>query len=100
MQKYLPVDIEAGEAPDRSAVPRHRDMSHVLSGLGAEAGRNQLVVPPDRAIEEQKRRARKARFQLVRDMGASGDEVEVPARRPVADAKADRVAGTVIAAGM
>ncbi len=75
-------------------------MSHALSGLGAEAGHDHLVVAPDRAIEEQERGAGKPRFQLVGDMGAGGDEVEMPARGLVADAKAERVAGAVIAAGM
>src|SRR5690242_4610111 len=100
MQKYLPVDIEAGEAVDRATLPRYRDMSHALSGLGAEAGHDQLVVPPDGAIEEQERGAGKARFQIVRDMGAGRDEVEMPARCLVANEEAQRVAGAVIAAGM
>src|SRR5690348_2929752 len=75
-------------------------MPHALSSLGAEAGHDHLVVPPDRAIEEQERGAGKARFQLLRDMGAGGDEVEVPACLFLADEQAERVAGTVIAAGM
>src|SRR5215204_2579500 len=33
MQKYLPPDIEPGQASDRAAIARHRDMSHVLARL-------------------------------------------------------------------
>ena len=60
MQKHLPADIEVGEARDRAVVARHRDMAHALPGLVAEAGRDQLVVAPHRAVEEHQRRRRQA----------------------------------------
>src|SRR5262249_10621686 len=100
MQKYLPVDSDAGEASDRALVPRHRDMAHALSALAAEPRRDQLVVAPDGAVEEHQRRARKARFQLVGDGGAGGEEVEMLVGRLLADAKAERVTSLVAAAGM
>src|SRR5579871_6578714 len=100
MQKYLPADIEAGKALDRARCSRHRNVSHALAGLGAEAGHHQFIVAPDGAIEEHERGASKARLQLGRDMGAGGDEIEVSAGGLVADAEAERVARAVIAAGM
>src|SRR5689334_22768265 len=75
-------------------------MSHALPGLGAEAGRDHLVVAPHRAVEEHQRGACKPRLQLRGDMGAGGDEVEIFARSRLADAKTERVAGAVAAAGM
>jgi len=75
-------------------------VSHALAGLGAEAGGDQLVVAPHRAVEEHQRGAVQPRFQLVIDLGAGGEEIEMLARGLVADAKAERVAGPVIAAGM
>src|SRR5258706_3299726 len=65
MQKYLTADIMPGEALDSAAVARHCNMSHVLSGLVAKAGRDQFVVAPHRAIEEDQRRAAKARLQIL-----------------------------------
>src|SRR6516165_12018897 len=99
MQEYLAVDIEASETFDRAFVPGHRHMPHALPGLGAEACGNQLVVAPDRAVEEYERRAGDPRFQLVGDLAASRDEIEIFARRLVADAKPYGVAVTLPAAG-
>src|SRR5580693_9261094 len=75
-------------------------MPHALAGLGAEAGQDQLIVAPYRAVEEHERGAVEPRFQLVIDVGAGGEEVEMLVRGLVAEAKAERVAGPVIATGM
>src|ERR1700719_756304 len=75
-------------------------MSHALARLGAEAGQDQLIVAPYRAVEEHERGAVKPRFQLIVDVGAGGEEVEMLIRGLVANVEAERVAGPVIAAGM
>src|SRR6266478_7424236 len=76
MQKYLSADIQPGKALDSAMVARHRNMSHALSGLVAEAGRDQFVVAPHRAIEEDQRRTGKARLQIVVDGRAGGEKIE------------------------
>src|SRR5215472_11513640 len=100
MQKDLPVDIEAGQALYRACISGHRNVPHALSGLGSQARRDQFVVAPHRPVEEQQRCAVKPRLQLIGDIGAGGDEVEVLAPCLVADAQAERVARTIAAAGM
>src|SRR5258708_5639606 len=75
-------------------------MSHVSPGLVAEAGGNQLVVAPHRAIEEDQRRAGKPGFQLIGDVSAGGKKIEIFSRRLVADPKPERVARAVIPTGM
>src|SRR6185437_5626373 len=100
MQKYLPVDSEIGKRGNRAVFARHRDMPHAPAGLGAKAGGDQFVITPHRAVEEDERRGVEQRFQFRRDCGAGGEKIETPAGSLVADAKAERVAGAVIAAGM
>jgi hypothetical protein len=100
MQKYLPADIEAGEAFDSAMVARHCNMSHVLSGLVAEAGPDQFVIAPHRAIEEDQRRAGQPRLQIVVDGRAGGEKIEVLAGSLVANPKPDCVARTVVARGI
>ena len=75
MQKNLPVDAEIGQGRDRAIVSRHRNMSHGLPGLGAEARRDQFVIAPDRAVEEDQRCAGEALFQFGRHLGAGGEEI-------------------------
>src|SRR5258706_7449902 len=95
MQKYLTADIMPGEALDVAEVARHRNMSHAWSGLVAEAGRDQFVVAPHRAIEEDQRRAGKARLQILIDGRAGGEEKEVLAASLVANPEPDCVARAV-----
>ena len=57
MQEHLLPDVETGKALDRAVIARHRNMSHALSRLLAEAGGDQLIVAPHRAVEEDQRRA-------------------------------------------
>src|ERR1019366_2673291 len=75
-------------------------MSHALPCLVAEAGRDQLVVAPHRAIEEDQGGAGKPGLEIVRHFSAGGEKIEILARRPVADAKPKRVAGTVVSTGV
>src|SRR5258708_38141183 len=75
-------------------------MSHVSPGLVAEAGGNQLVVAPHRAIEEDQRRAGEPGFQLIGDVSAGGKKIEIFSRRLVADPKPERVACAIISAGV
>src|SRR6185312_3972604 len=100
MQKYPSVDSDVGETFDRPLFARHRDVPHALAGLGTEAGGDQFVVAPHCAVEEYQRGAVEPRFQLVIDVGAGGEEIEMLVRGLVEDAKAERVAGSVVAAGM
>src|SRR5258707_3792857 len=100
MQKYLSADIQPGEALDSAAVARHRNMSHLLSGLVAKAGRDQFVVAPHRAIEEDQRRAGKARLQILIDGRAGGEEKEVFAAILVANQEPDCVARAVVSGGV
>src|SRR5260370_39453857 len=100
MQKYLSADIQPGEALDSAAVARHRNMSHLLSGLVPKAGRDQFVVAPHRAIEEDQRRADKARLQILIDAGAGGEEIEVFAASLVANPEPDCVARAVVSGGV
>src|SRR5258706_12403333 len=99
MQKYLSADIKPGEALDSAAVARHCNMSHALSGLVAEPGRDQFVVAPHRAIEEHQRRAGKARLQILIDAGAGGEKIEVFAASLVANQEPDCVARAVVSGG-
>src|ERR1700761_5909877 len=75
-------------------------MPHAPAGLGAEACRDQLVVPPYRSVEQNERGAGKPGLQRVGHLGAGGQKVEMLIRSLVADAKPERVACTVIAARM
>ena len=61
---FLSISRSA-KARDRAVVARHRNMSHGLPGLGAKARRDQFVIAPHRAIEEDQRCARKPGFQFV-----------------------------------
>src|ERR1017187_1871693 len=75
-------------------------MSHALPCFVAEAGRDQLVVAPYRAVEEDQRGAGKPGLEIVRYPGAGGEKIEILARRFVADAKPKGVARAVVPAGM
>src|SRR6266404_3686331 len=75
-------------------------MSHALSRLAAEAGRDQLVVAPDRAIEEDQRGAGKPGLEVVGYAGAGREKVEILARRPVDDAKSKRVTHPRVSGGV
>src|SRR4030081_17637 len=75
-------------------------MSHALPCLVAEASRDQLVVAPHRAIEEDQRGAGKPGLEIVSYPGASREKVEILARRPVADAKSKRVAHPNVSGGV
>src|ERR1700722_12232290 len=100
MQKYPPVDIEAGEARNGALVAGHRDVAHGLPGLGAKAGGDQFVVAPHRAVEEDERRAGQPGLERVGHFRAGREEIAILARRPVLDAKPERIAGAVAAAWM
>src|SRR5882672_10837890 len=67
-------------------------MSHALSRLAAEAGRDQLVVAPHRAIEEDQRGAGKPGLEIVGYARAGREKVEILARYPVDDAKSKCIA--------
>src|ERR1700737_777816 len=75
-------------------------MSHALPCLAAEAGRDQFVVAPHRAIEEDQRGAGKPGLEIVSYAGASREKVEILARRTFADAKSKRVAHRNVSGGM
>src|ERR1700733_11358731 len=75
-------------------------MSHALPGLVAEAGLNQLVIAPDRAVEEDQRRAGEPGLEIVGYAGAGGEKIEIPGRRLVGDPKPERVARAIVAAGV
>src|SRR6266404_7836801 len=75
-------------------------MSHALPCLVAKASRDQLVVAPYRAIEEDQRGAGKPVLEIVSYAGASREKVEILARRPVADAKSKRVARPNVSGGV
>src|SRR3984893_18831783 len=75
-------------------------MSHALPCLAAEAGRDQFVVAPHRAIEEDQRGAGKPGLEIVSYAGASRKKVEILARRTFADAKSKRVAHRNVSGGM
>src|SRR5258707_13764998 len=100
MQKDLPVDTEVGQGFDGATIARHCNMSHALSRLVAEAGRDQLVVAPHRAIEEYQRGAGKPGFEIVSDAGAGSKKIEIFAGGPVTDAKPKRIACTVVSPGV
>jgi len=55
-------------------------MSHALPCLVAEARCDQFVVAPHRAIEEDQRRAGNPGLEVVGDLGAGGEEIEILAR--------------------
>ncbi len=97
MQKHLSADIEAGQALDRAMFARHRNMSHPLSRLGAEALHDQFVVPPHRAVEEHQRGARQARFQIVGHPRAGGKKIKILAAGLVQNSKPQRVARGIAA---
>ena len=75
-------------------------MSHALSGLAAEPGRDHLIVAPHRAVEEDQRRAGQPRLEIVGHSRAGGDEIEIFAARLVLNPQAERVAGAVAAGRM
>ena len=100
MQKHLLADIEAVKGGNGAAISRHRNMSHALSSLVAEARRDQLIIAPHRAIKEHQRRTGKPGLEFIADAGAGGDEVEEFSASFVLDAKTQRIAGAVIAAGV
>src|SRR5437879_12647596 len=75
-------------------------MSHALPCLAAEAGCDQLVVAPHRAIEEDQWRAGKPGPEIVSYAGASRKKVEIFARRLFTDAKPERVAWPSVSGGM
>src|SRR6185437_14743931 len=75
-------------------------MAHALAGLVAEAGYDQFVVAPHRAVEEDRRSAFEPRFQIVSDVGTGSEEVKMLAARLVADPKSQRVADPVGTGGM
>src|ERR1700687_1144189 len=75
-------------------------MSHALPCLAAEAGGDQFVVAPHRAIEEDQRGAGKPGLEIVSYAGASRKKVEIFAGRLVTDAKPERVAWPGVSGGM
>src|SRR5712671_3816090 len=95
MQKYLSADIEAGQGRDSAFVARHRNMSHALPGLVAEASRDQFVIAPHRTIEKDQRRAGKPRLEVVIDGRAGGEKIEVLAAGLVANPKSNGVARSI-----
>src|SRR6185437_1302439 len=92
MQEHLPADIKAGEALDGTIGSRHRDMSHALPGFVAEAGGNQFIIAPYRAVEENGGSASQPHLQIFGDAGAGGEEIEMLAARLVRNAKPQRIA--------
>src|SRR5207253_1953146 len=81
-------------------VARHRNMSHALPCLVAKTGRDQFVIAPHRAIEEDQRRAGKPRLQIVIDGRAGGEKVEVLAGSLVANPKPNRIARAIVGGGV
>src|SRR6266446_1532180 len=75
-------------------------MSHALPCLVAEAGCDQLVIAPHRAIEEYQRSAAETGLEIVRDMGAGSKKIKTFAGCPVADAKSERVACAIAPRGV
>src|ERR1700694_3866599 len=75
-------------------------MSHALPCLVAEAGRDQLIIAPHRAIEEYQRSAGKPGLEIVRDLSAGSEKIKIFAGRPVTDAKSERVACAIASRGM
>src|SRR6266403_718887 len=95
MQKYLSLDTELGQGLDSAGVARHCNMSHALPCLVAEAGSDQLVIPPHRAIEEYQRGAGKPGLEFVRHLSAGGKKIQRFACRLVADTKPERIARAI-----
>src|SRR5260221_7963695 len=75
-------------------------MSHALPCLAAEAGGDQFVVAPHRAIEEDQRGAGKSGLEIVGYAGAGCEKVEILARRLVDDTKSKRIARPGISGGV
>src|SRR5258708_22512935 len=75
-------------------------MANALPCLAAEAGGDQFVVAPHRAIEEDKRGAGKPGLEIVGYAGAGRKKVEIFARCLVDDAKPEGVARPGFAGGM
>src|SRR6266571_3403919 len=71
-------------------------MSHALPCLVAEAGRDQLVIAPHRAIEEYQSGAGKPGLEFFRHLSAGSEKIEMFAGRPVADTKSERIARAII----
>src|SRR5579871_210451 len=70
-------------------------MSHRLPGFVREAGCDQLIIAPYRAVEEHERRARNPRPQLVGHLSAGRQKIEIPGRRLVGNAKAQSVPNAI-----
>src|SRR3984893_4907212 len=75
-------------------------MSHALSGLAAETQSDQLVVAPHCTIEKDQRRAAEPGFEFRRHSRAGRQEIEMLARRLVADPQTVRVACAVVSGGV
>src|SRR3981081_1933715 len=75
-------------------------MSHPLPCLVAEAGRDQLIIAPHRAIEEYQRSAGKPGLEIVGDVSAGSQKIQIFAGCPVTDAKSERVARAIASRGV
>src|SRR5216683_4786672 len=75
-------------------------MSHALPCLAAEAGGDQLVVAPHRAIEEDQGGAGKPGLEIVGYAGAGREKVEIFACRPVDNTKSKRIASPGASGGV
>src|SRR5437763_763036 len=71
-------------------------MAHALPGLGTKPGPDQFVVAPNSAVEKNQRRAGDPLSEIVGDLGAGGEEIEIFAGRLLRDAKAERIAFAVV----
>src|SRR5579872_610478 len=70
-------------------------MSHRLPGFVRQAGCDQLIIAPYRAVEEHERRALNPRPQVVGHLSAGRQKIEILGRRLVGNAKAQRVPNAI-----
>ncbi len=67
-------------------------MAHPLAGLGAEAGCDQFVVAPQRAVKEDQRSALKTLFELWGKRGAGREKIEIFTAGFIGDPQPKRIA--------
>src|SRR5947209_14197438 len=92
VNEELTRDAEVAEGRDRAVLAGHAHMAHALPGLAADAEPDHLVILPQRAVEEDERRAIEALLQGWRHRGTAGNEEEARAGPRVDDLKADGAA--------
>ncbi len=68
----------------------HGDMPHTQPGLGAEPGKDHLVIAPERAFHEQRIGAAYAGAYLRSEIGTGGQKDQP--MLPVCDVEPDRLA--------